>query len=55
MEQRVQDIHSGQANELIWLLQHPPLYTAGMSAKDDELLDSLNFPVHKVGRGGRFT
>ena len=55
MEQRVQDIRSGQANELIWLLQHPPLYTAGMSAKDDELLDALNFPVHKVGRGGRFT
>lgn len=55
MEQRVQDIHMGRADELVWFLQHPSLYTAGTSAKDDELLDSLDFPVHKVGRGGRFT
>jgi len=55
MEQRVEDIHSGSAAEMIWLLEHPPLYTAGTSAEDNELLDPGRFPVHHTGRGGRYT
>ena len=55
MEQRVADIRSGNAPELIWLLQHPSLYTAGTSAAEDELLDAGRFPVHRTGRGGRYT
>jgi len=54
MEQRVADIEAGRAPELIWLLEHPPLYTAGTSAAESELLDA-RFPVFKTGRGGRFT
>jgi len=54
MDERVADIASGNAPELIWLIEHPPLYTAGTSAKLDELLDP-RFPVHHVGRGGQFT
>ena len=55
MEQRVEDIHSGSAAEMIWLLEHAPLYTAGTSAEDNELLDPGRFPVHHTGRGGRYT
>ncbi|MFY0613544.1 MAG: lipoyl(octanoyl) transferase LipB [Hyphomicrobiaceae bacterium] len=55
MEERVTQISEGKANELIWLLQHPPLYTAGTSANDADLLDSRRFPVHQTGRGGQFT
>ncbi|MAF49729.1 MAG: lipoyl(octanoyl) transferase LipB [Rhodospirillales bacterium] len=55
MEQRVADIRSGTEPETIWLLEHPPLYTAGTSASEDELLDANRFPVYRVGRGGRFT
>jgi lipoyl(octanoyl) transferase len=54
MEQRVADIEAGRASELIWLLEHPPLYTAGTSAAESELLE-VKFPVFKTGRGGRFT
>ncbi len=54
MEQRVADIHAGEAGELLWLLEHPALYTAGSSAKDTDLLDA-RFPVHKTGRGGQYT
>jgi lipoyl(octanoyl) transferase len=54
MEQRVADIEAGTAPELIWLVEHPPLYTAGTSAAESELLDA-QFPVFKTGRGGRFT
>ena len=54
MDERVADIAAGNAPELIWLIEHPPLYTAGTSAKLDELLDP-RFPVHHVGRGGQFT
>src|SRR5207247_6812113 len=54
MDARAADIASGNAPELIWLLEHPPLYTAGTSAKPDELIDP-RFPVHHVGRGGQFT
>ncbi|HEX3485250.1 MAG TPA: lipoyl(octanoyl) transferase LipB [Micropepsaceae bacterium] len=54
MEQRVDAIHRGEAPEGIWLLEHPPLYTAGSSAKDGDLL-SPRFPVFKTGRGGQYT
>jgi lipoyl(octanoyl) transferase len=54
MTARAEAIARGEAAELIWLLEHPPLYTAGTSARPDELLDA-RFPVHSVGRGGQFT
>jgi lipoyl(octanoyl) transferase len=54
MEARVASIADGTAREVVWLLEHPPLYTGGTSAHDDELLDS-RFPVHRTGRGGQFT
>lgn len=55
MEARVAAIRAGTARERIWLVEHPPLYTAGTSASPDELLAPSRFPVHQVGRGGRFT
>jgi len=55
MEQKVSDIHAGRAAETVWLLEHPPLYTAGTSAQDAELLDAAKFPVYPTGRGGRYT
>jgi len=55
MEARVAAIAAGEASELIWLLEHPPLYTAGVSSRDDDLLDAGRFPVHRSGRGGQFT
>ena len=55
MEARVADIAEGRAGELVWLLEHPPLYTAGVSAKADDLLDAARFPVFETGRGGQFT
>jgi lipoyl(octanoyl) transferase len=55
MEARAAAIAAGQALELIWLLEHPPLYTAGVSSRDDDLLDAGRFPVHRSGRGGQFT
>jgi len=55
MEQRITDIRVGSAPETIWLLEHPPLYTAGTSADPSELLDCNRFPVFKTGRGGRYT
>jgi lipoyl(octanoyl) transferase len=54
MQARVADIVAGRASELIWLLEHPTLYTAGTSAGAAELLDA-RFPVHKTGRGGQMT
>ncbi|MEW4467125.1 lipoyl(octanoyl) transferase LipB [Parasphingorhabdus sp. JC815] len=54
MEQRNAAIHAGELPELIWLLEHPPLYTAGTSANPAELL-SQQFPVFETGRGGRHT
>ena len=54
MEQRVADIAAERAPELVWLVEHPPIYTAGTSAKDGDLLDA-RFPVFKTGRGGQFT
>jgi lipoyl(octanoyl) transferase len=55
MERRVAAIAAGEAPELVWLLQHPPLYTAGTSARDEDLLAPGRFPVHRTGRGGQFT
>ncbi|MGH6977986.1 MAG: lipoyl(octanoyl) transferase LipB, partial [Brevundimonas sp.] len=54
MEARVAAIAAGEASEMIWLLEHPPLYTAGVSSKDEDLLDAGRFPVHRSGRGGQF-
>jgi len=55
MEARVAAIRAGEAPELIWCLEHPPLYTAGTSAEDSELLDLKGLPVYRTGRGGRTT
>jgi lipoyl(octanoyl) transferase len=55
MEARVAAIAAGEADEMVWLLEHPPLYTAGVSARDEDLLDAGRFPVHRTGRGGQFT
>jgi lipoyl(octanoyl) transferase len=55
MERRVAAIAAGEAPELVWLLQHPPLYTAGTSARDEDLLAPGRFPVHRTGRGGELT
>jgi lipoyl(octanoyl) transferase len=55
MEARANAIAEGKAGELVWLLEHPPLYTAGVSAKPADLLDPQRFPVFRSGRGGQFT
>ncbi|MGB0573120.1 MAG: lipoyl(octanoyl) transferase LipB [Alphaproteobacteria bacterium] len=55
MEARVEAIRHGEADELVWLVEHPPLYSAGTSAKPDDLLDVDRFPVYETGRGGQYT
>jgi lipoyl(octanoyl) transferase len=55
MEARAADVRAGEARELIWLLEHPPLFTAGTSADPSELFNPLGFPVFEAGRGGRYT
>ena len=55
MEERVAAIREGRAPELAWLLEHPPLYTAGTSAKPGDLIDPHRFPVYEAGRGGQYT
>ena len=55
MEERVDSIQKGNAKELVWLLEHPPLYSAGTSAKPKDLLTPNRFPVFKTGRGGQYT
>ncbi|KAA1056947.1 lipoyl(octanoyl) transferase LipB [Azospirillum argentinense] len=55
MEARVEAIRAGTAPELVWLLEHPPLYTAGTSAREEDLLEPGRFPVYQAGRGGQFT
>ena len=55
MERRVLAIRDGSAPELVWLLEHPPLYTAGTSARAQDLLDPARLPVYKSGRGGQYT
>jgi len=54
MEARAEAIAAAQAPERVWLLEHPPLYTSGASARPQDLVDA-RFPVHKTGRGGQFT
>ena len=54
MEARAAAIADGSAEELVWLLEHPPIYTAGTSANDADLIDA-RFPVYRTGRGGQFT
>jgi lipoyl(octanoyl) transferase len=54
MEARVAAIAEGTASEQVWLLEHPPIYTAGTSARDEDLLEA-RFPVYRTGRGGQFT
>jgi lipoyl(octanoyl) transferase len=55
MDERVARIRAGTAGELVWLLEHPPLYTAGTSAQAGDLLAPDRFPVHRSGRGGQYT
>ena len=55
MERRAAAIREGTAHECIWLLEHPPLFTAGTSADPAELTNPLDFPVYEAGRGGRYT
>ena len=55
MESRAAAIAAGEADELVWLLEHPPLYTKGASAHDGDLLDPTRFPVFESKRGGQFT
>lgn len=55
MEQRIAGIHEGTQPETIWLLEHPPLYTAGTSARREDLTDPDRFPVYEAGRGGQYT
>ena len=54
MEARVAEIAAGEAAERVWLLEHPPLYTAGARARESDLIDA-RFPVYQTGRGGQFT
>ena len=55
MEERAAAIRDGSARECVWLLEHPPLFTAGTSADPAELFNPENFPVYEAGRGGRYT
>jgi lipoyl(octanoyl) transferase len=55
MEARAEAIHAGEAEEAIWLVEHPPLYTAGTSAKPADLLEPDRFPVYESKRGGQYT
>lgn len=55
MEEEAAAIAEGQAKELLWLVEHPPIYTAGTSAKASDLVDPNLFPVFRTGRGGQYT
>ncbi len=55
MEARAETIRRGEAGELVWLVEHPPLYTAGTSARQEDLIDPDRFPVFAAGRGGEYT
>jgi lipoyl(octanoyl) transferase len=55
MEERAAAIRASAAKELVWLLEHPPLYTAGTSARPEDLLTPARFPVFSAGRGGQYT
>jgi lipoyl(octanoyl) transferase len=55
MESLAAAIGEGKSPEIVWLLEHPPLYTAGTSARDEDLIDPDRLPVYRTGRGGQFT
>jgi len=55
MEARVEGIHNGSQTELLWFLEHPPIYTAGTNSNQKDLLSPNRFPVHQTGRGGQYT
>ncbi|MFL6752526.1 MAG: lipoyl(octanoyl) transferase LipB [Sphingomicrobium sp.] len=55
MEQRAAAVRAGTESECVWLLEHPPLFTAGTSADPSELINPMDFPVFEAGRGGRYT
>ncbi len=55
MEDRVMKISNGDTDEMIWLLEHPSIYTAGLGSSDSEILDKNKFPIYKTGRGGKLT
>jgi len=55
MQERVAALRAGSAGELVWLVEHPPLYTAGTSARPQELTDASRFPTFNAGRGGQWT
>ncbi len=55
MEQRAEDIAEHRADECVWLLEHPSLYSAGTTAKDTDLITRSRFPIHETGRGGQYT
>ncbi len=55
MQQRVEEIIAGTSPQLIWILEHPPVYTAGISAQDSDLLVKTDIPVFKTNRGGKYT
>ena len=55
MEARVTGIHEGSETELLWFVEHPPVYTAGTNSNKKDLLNPTRFPVHRVGRGGQYT
>jgi len=55
MEERAGAVREGKASELVWLLEHPPLFTSGTSADPAELFNPMGFPVFEAGRGGRYT
>src|SRR5471030_855535 len=55
MRDRVPAIRAGEADELVWSVEHPPIYTAGTSAKPSELTDPARFPTYEAGRGGQWT
>ena len=55
LNDRVNDVHNDKNDELIWILEHPNLYTAGVSAVNNDLLDKNKFPTFKTNRGGKWT
>jgi len=55
MEKRVAEIIAGKSSQLIWIVEHPPLYTAGISAKSEDLLQKTNIPIYQTNRGGKYT
>ena len=55
MQERIAAIREGSAAEMLWFVQHPPLYTAGTSAAESDLQDAARFPTYKAGRGGQWT